>query len=150
MQFKMGEEKEGSKSDFLGRPRMFKSVDEFKDRAKEYFQSKEPFKDDDGKTVYPKVSWTGLCLAVGASSRSGLDRYRNGEHGKEFVAPIKKALMMIESYYEENGTGHAGKDVFILKNFDWKDTQTQTLVHEAGKVSGKANDLLDNLSSESE
>lgn len=127
---------------FKGRPRMFKNVEEFEDRAEQYFISNE------GK----KISWTGLCLAVGASSRQSMQPYRNGEHDEEckpehtYSDSIKVALSMVESYYEENGTGHAGKDIFIMKNFDWKDTQTQTLVHETGKVSGKAGELLDNLS----
>lgn len=92
-----------------GRPRLFKTPDEFVELADAYFKSKE------GK----RISWTGLCLAVGVSSRQGLQRYRNGEHGEEFVDPIKRALMIVENYYEEKGEGAMG--IFALKNFGWKD-----------------------------
>ena len=90
---------------------MFKTPEDFERLADAYFKQNE------GK----KISWTGLCLAVGASSRQGLDRYRNGEHGEEFVGPVKKALLKVENYYEENSGG--SKDIFIMKNFDWKDKQ---------------------------
>lgn len=97
----------------MGRPRLFDSVEEFEDRADVYF--KKCTAED------RPISWSGLCLAVGASSRSGLDRYRNGEHGKEFVDPIKRALLRVEQYYEEDGTG--AKGIFCLKNMGWRDKQ---------------------------
>ncbi len=93
----------------MGRPKMFNSPEEFEERADLYF------KENEGE----KISWTGLCLAVGAASRQGLDRYKKGEHGDDFVGPIKRALMVVENYYEEKAEG--AKSIFILKNFEWKD-----------------------------
>jgi hypothetical protein len=95
----------------IGRPRLFKSVEEFKELSDAYFRENEG----------GRISWTGLCLAVGADSRQALDRYKKGEHGAEFVGPIKIALMIVENYYEETTDG--AKSIFILKNFDWKDKQ---------------------------
>ena len=96
-----------------GRPRMFSSPEEFQYLADEYFEENK-----DGK-----ISWTGLCLAVGAKSRQSLDRYKNGEHGKEFVGPIKKALLVVENHYEENVDG--AKGIFVMKNFGWHDRSEQ-------------------------
>lgn len=92
-----------------GRPKLFKTVEEFESRAEEYFEEKKG----------SRISWTGLCLAVGASSRQALQRYRRGEHGPEFVDSVKRALMVVENYYEECGDGAMG--IFALKNFGWKD-----------------------------
>lgn len=97
----------------MARPRIFESVEDFERLAGTYF--------DNCKAEGHPISWTGLCLAVGLSSRSGLDRYRRGEHGKEFCGPIKRALLRVEQYYEENNGG--AKDIFALKNFGWKDRQ---------------------------
>ena len=90
---------------------LFKSVDEFIQLANEYFK-----KNDGGK-----ISWIGLCLAVGASSRQTLESYKKGDHGKEFIDPIKNALLVVENYYEEKLDG--AKAIFVLKNFNWKDSQ---------------------------
>lgn len=109
---------------------MFNSVDEFIELADAYFK-----KNDGGK-----ISWTGLCLAVGAESRQSLDRYKNGEHGKEFVGPIKKALMRVENYYEESTDG--AKSIFILKNFDWRDKQE--VEHTGDAFKNTTNEELDN------
>ena len=95
----------------IGRPRAFKSPEEFIELAEKYFE------DNKGG----KISWTGLCLAVGVNSRQALDRYKKGEHGEGFVGPIKKALMIIENYYEENEDG--AKGIFVMKNFGWHDKQ---------------------------
>lgn len=101
----------------VGRPRLFESPEEFEELANKYF--------DECDRNLRKITWTGLCLAVGASSRSTLDRYRRGEHGEEFVDPIKKALLRVENYYEEYGRDALA--IFALKNFGWSDRpQTQT------------------------
>lgn len=93
----------------MGRPPLFESVEEFEERAEEYFRD----------NVGGKISWTGLCLAVGASSRESLETYKRGEHGKDFSDSVKTALMVVENYYEEKGEGAMG--IFALKNFGWKD-----------------------------
>lgn len=93
----------------LGRPKLFETPQEFEELAEAYFKKNE------GK----KISWTGLCLAVGASSRQSLERYKRGEHGQEFVDSIKRALTVVENYYEEKEDG--AKSIFALKNFGWQD-----------------------------
>jgi hypothetical protein len=94
-----------------GRKRFFETPQDFIDKAEAYFLER----------VGKKVSWTGLCLSVGVSSRQGLERYKRGEHGDGFVDPIKKALLRVENYYEEGE--NAAKDIFALKNFGWSDKQ---------------------------
>ncbi len=88
---------------------MFETPEDFTSLADQYFKENEG----------GKISWTGLCIAVGANSRQALDRYKNGEHGKEFVGPIKKALLTVENYYEEKVDG--AKGIFVMKNFGWHD-----------------------------
>lgn len=109
----------------VGRPRLFESPEEFEKLANEYFVMCE-------RSILKKMSWTGLCLAVGASSRSTLDRYRRGEHGEEYVAPIKKALLRIENYYEEEAKG--AKAIFALKNFGWSE-RPQTQANQSNQSS---------------
>lgn len=92
-----------------GRPKLFKSPEQFTELAEAYFKESEG----------GKISWTGLCLAVGASSRQTLESYKTGEKGTGFVDPIKKALLVVERYYEENVDG--AKGIFILKNFGMRD-----------------------------
>ena len=93
----------------VGRPRIFESPEEFTELANAYFVENEG----------GKISWTGLCLAVGASARATLESYKNGDKGKEFINPIKNALLVVEKYYEENVDG--AKGIFILKNFGMRD-----------------------------
>lgn len=97
----------------MPRPRAIESVEVFERLADAYF--------DTCKAEGRPISWTGLCLAVGVNSRSGLDRYRRGDHGQEFCGPVKKALLRVENYYEEKCEG--AKAIFALKNFAWTDKQ---------------------------
>jgi hypothetical protein len=96
-----------------GRPRTFETPADFEILADAYFQNCE----ESGRPI----SWTGLCLAVGMNSRSGLDRYRKAEHGDAFCGPVKKALLRVENYYEEQAEG--SRAIFALKNFGWSDRQ---------------------------
>lgn len=101
----------------IGRPRMFESPEEFEALALEYFENCKENK--------RRVSWTGLCLAVGASSRESLVPYQNGTYGKEFSDSVKKALLVVENYYEENMDD--AKGIFCLKNFGWTDKNTHEI-----------------------
>lgn len=103
-----------------GRPPKFASPDEFEKLADAYFKSKE---ESGGK-----ISWTGLCLAVGVSSRQTLEAYKKGDRGKGFIDPIKNALLKVENYYEEKTTG--ADRCFTLKNFGW--TDKQEIDHRSG------------------
>lgn len=110
----------------FGRPPLFKNVDEFTERAGEYFEKNEG----------GKISWTGLVLAVGASCRQSLESYKKGERGAEFIDPIKKALAVVENYYEETAEG--AKSIFILKNFEWRDN-----IDVNANVKGDITDISD-------
>ena len=114
-----------------GRKRAFATPQEFIGLATKYFESHEG----------EKISWTGLCLSVGVSSRQSLERYKRGEHGKDFVDPIKKALMVVENYYEEKEDG--AKGIFALKNFGWKD-KTEVDVNAKHSLTSKTDDEIDN------
>lgn len=88
--------------------------------------------DDNGEEKMVKVKhWlrhpepptiTGLTLYLGFSHKSSLYEYADKP---EFTDPIKKAITRIEKYHEikvsygEKCTGN----IFVLKNFGWKDTQ---------------------------
>ena len=103
------------KTEFIGAPRLFNTPEEFVEKANAYFHK---YNDK----IITKMSWTGLCLAVGAESRQALDKYKNGTHGSEFVGPVKAAMLVIERYYEEGWAGNSEtKDIFVLKNFNWTD-----------------------------
>lgn len=65
---------------------------------------------------------TGLTLHVGFESKSTLYDYAKKDG---FSHPIKKALTRIEMFHE-TATAYGDKcvgNIFILKNFNWKDTQ---------------------------
>jgi hypothetical protein len=65
---------------------------------------------------------TGLTLHLGFESKSTLYEYAKKEG---FSNPIKKALTKIEMFHE-TATAYGDKcvgNIFILKNFNWKDTQ---------------------------
>lgn len=103
-----------------GRPPLYNSPEELEEKINEYFDSRIPTYDDEGNVLawnFPSV--TGLALFLGFSSRQGLYDYRNN---KEYSCIIKRALMVVESHYEEkcNFQGATGS-IFVLKNMGWKD-----------------------------
>lgn len=64
---------------------------------------------------------TGLTLFLGLDAKSTLYEYAKKP---EFSNPIKRALTTIEQYHEESAAGgdKCVGNIFILKNFGWKDT----------------------------
>lgn len=104
----MGDKRDGFRYR-IGRPKLFETPAEFTEAANKYFA------ENDGG----KISWTGLVLAVGASCRQTLERYKSGDHGEGFIDPVKRALAVVENYYEESVDG--AKGIFILKNFGMRD-----------------------------
>lgn len=76
---------------------------------------------------------TGLTLHIGFESKSTLYEYAKKDG---FSNPIKKALTRIEMFHE-TATAYGDKcvgNIFILKNFNWKDTQAIDL---SGNVTRK-------------
>ena len=93
----------------VGRPPIWDDPEAFEKKVDEYFQTQKP------------VTWSGLALYLGFSSRDSLNDYAKKP---EFSDPIKKALLRIESYYEENiSKNNPAGAIFALKNFGWKDKQ---------------------------
>jgi len=74
---------------------------------------------------------TGLTLHLGFESKDTLYAYSKKDG---FSYPIKRALLNIEEYHEI-ATAQGDKctgNIFILKNFGWKDTQS---VDHSGNIS---------------
>jgi hypothetical protein len=97
----------------VGRPRLYKTPEEFEAKVYEYQEyckeAKEP------------VTWTGLALFLGFSSRQSIDEY---QHYDGFSDSVKKAKLFVEWHYEMrlNGGQPTGA-IFALKNMGWADRQ---------------------------
>ena len=94
-----------------GRPRLYATPEQFDEKVREYqafCEAKE----------YP-VTWTGLALYLGFSSRQSIDEYLNYEG---FSDCVKRAKTFVEWHYEMklHGTSPTGS-IFALKNFGWAD-----------------------------
>lgn len=97
-----------------GRPRLYATPEQFESKVGEY----EAFCEQKG---YP-ITWTGLALFMGFSSRQSIDEYAKYEG---FSDCVKKAKSFVEWHYEmklASGESPAGS-IFALKNFGWKDKQ---------------------------
>lgn len=94
-----------------GRPRLYDSPEQFDARVLEYQEY--------CKTQNYPVTWTGLALFLGFSSRQSIDEYLNYDG---FSDSVKKAKAFVEWHYEMklHGTSPTGS-IFALKNFGWKD-----------------------------
>lgn len=128
-----------------GRPPFYEDAQEFTDKILEYFTYcqgesktevktvKRKRKGEDGKmkmvdveeevTVWlrepERPTWTKLALYLGFESRKSLHDYSKKD---AFSYPIKRALLVIESLYEEGlwSASPAGV-IFALKNLGWVD-----------------------------
>ena len=100
-----------------GRPPIYEPTEEnFKivaELCKSYFESETLL------TRPPTV--TGLTLHLGFESKDTLYSYAKKDG---FSYPIKRALLEIEEYHEiaTAGGDKCTGNIFILKNFGWKDT----------------------------
>lgn len=110
-----------------GRPLIYESTEENFNKVlelcKSYFDSEELI------TKPPTV--TGLTLHLGFESKDTLYSYAKKEG---FSYSIKRALLKIEEYHEiaTAGGDKCTGNIFILKNFGWKDTQN---IDHSGNVS---------------
>lgn len=108
----------------VGRPLKFKSVEEFEQKAGEYFDNTDEYE------------WTITGLAYHLETfRDVLMDY---EAKDEFSNAVKRAKLRIESAYEKSlrKNGRAG-DIFGLKNFGWKDRTEQDITTAGEKIEGK-------------
>jgi hypothetical protein len=102
-----------------GQPPKWESVDEIEAVIAEYFK----------KTKIPKITLTGLCLALGTNKQT----LANYEKKAEFKLTIEMAKLRIENAYELSlrKSGRTG-DIFALKNFGWKDKQETEIYGKDG------------------
>jgi len=97
----------------VGRPRLYESPEDFDAMVRMYqahcLAEKEP------------VTWTGLALFLGFSSRQAIDEYQKYEG---FSDSVKKAKTFVEYEYEKRLAGNSPTGaIFALKNFGWADRQ---------------------------
>jgi hypothetical protein len=104
----------------VGRPPIWDDPEAFAEAVDKYFEENEL-----------SITWSGLALYLGFESRQSLEDYKKKEG---FSYPIKKALLRIESHYEQSiqSRNPAGA-IFALKNFGWKDKQ-EVESHTDGKM----------------
>ena len=97
----------------VGRPRLYDTPEEFEAKVYEY--------QDHCKETKEPVTWTGLALFLGFSSRQSINEYANYEG---FSDAVKKAQTFVEYHYELrlNGERPTGA-IFALKNMGWADSQ---------------------------
>lgn len=97
----------------VGRPRLYATPEQFEAKVYEYQkhceESREP------------VTWTGLALFMGFSSRQSINEYKEYSG---FSDAVKKAQTFVEYHYELrlNGDRPTGA-IFALKNMGWSDKQ---------------------------
>ena len=111
-----------TKKHMRGRPLLFKTEKELRERMEEYFN----------KTDIKDWTITGLALHLD-TSRETLINYQKKE---EYFDTIKKGKDMVEHSYELDlkHKGNTGS-IFALKNFDWKDKQETDLTTGGEKLS---------------
>lgn len=117
-----------------GRPPIHTDPKEVNNLVKDYFEWIQGDTIDTGKEDEdgnPIMKWirrpenptvTGLALHLGFSSKDTLYQYAEKE---EFSDYIKRGLLRIEKFHEMRvsyGDKCVG-NIFVLKNFRWKDTQ---------------------------
>ena len=96
-----------------GRPRLYESPEDFDAKVLEYHQY--------CKTEQEPVTWTGLALFLGFSSRQSIDEYAKYDG---FSDSVKKAKTLVEWEYEKRLIqGHPAGPIFALKNMGWSDKQ---------------------------
>lgn len=100
-----------AKGSKVGRPRLYDSPEAFDAKVEEYAryceQKEEP------------VTWTGLALYLGFSSRQSIDEYLKYSG---FSDSVKRAKAFVEWHYEKRLHGNSPTGaIFALKNFGWHD-----------------------------
>lgn len=131
----------------VGRPPIYKTVNEIEEKIDTYFKECEGeiLKDDNGKTVLNKFgnpvvinrkppTVTGLALALGFTNRLDLLRYQGKE---EFCNTITRAKSMVEQYAEErlfDRDGSNGAQFSLRNNFKGWDADKKNDDSGDGKI----------------
>ena len=114
----------------VGRPRLYATPEEFDKRVYEYQahckDEKEP------------VTWTGLALFMGFSSRQSIDEYQKYDG---FSDSVKRAKTFVEWEYEKRLCGDKPTGaIFALKNFGWADKTELAHTSPDGSMTPKTMD----------
>lgn len=121
----------------MGKPPMYKTVDEIEEKIEKYFEDCKgyPLTDSKGKQIFNKFgspifvdvhppTVTGLALALGFTSRQALLNY---QAKPEFVDTITRAKARVEQYAEErlfDRDGSNGAQFSLRNNFKgWKEDE---------------------------
>lgn len=131
----------------VGRPPIYKTVNEIEEKIDAYFKECEGeiLKDDNGKAVLNKFgnpvvinrkppTVTGLALALGFTNRLDLLRYQGK---KEFCNTITRAKSMVEQYAEErlfDRDGSNGAQFSLRNNFKGWDADKKNDDSGDGKI----------------
>ena len=95
----------------VGRPRKYDTPEEFDEKVYEY----QAHCRSEGEPV----TWTGLALFLGFSSRQSIDEYLKYDG---FSDSVKRAKTFVEYEYEKRLCGDKPTGaIFALKNFGWAD-----------------------------
>ena len=106
-----------------GRPRIFQTPEAFDAAVDTYVAICQ--------ATESRMTWTGLALALGFSSRQSIDEYL-GYDG--FSDSVKRAKLYVENGYEEMlADGKPVGAIFALKNMGWRDRQELGVTDGDGK-----------------
>lgn len=119
---------QGHEPKAVGRPRLFASPEEFDAKVMAYQAH--------CKETGEPVTWTGLALFMGFSSRASIDEYLKYDG---FSYSVKRAKAFVEYEYEkrlcsDKPTGA----IFALKNFGWDDKTQLDHSSSDGSMTPKA------------
>jgi hypothetical protein len=107
-----------------------KEMKDLEKKIEEYFEYIK------GESLPPTISR--LAYSLGYASRQSLYDAMNRqgtEEERKISYIIKKAVLLIEVYYEESLTGqYSGGPIFWLKNRGWSDKQE---IEHSGKITNK-------------
>lgn len=93
------------------------------------------------KATEEPVTWTGLALFLGFSSRQAIDEYLKYDG---FYDSVRKAKAFVEYEYEKRLAGHSPTGaIFALKNYGWSDKQELAHSSPDGSMTPKASVSLD-------
>lgn len=132
----------------VGRPLIFKNVNEMQTKIEQYFKSCEGelFKNADGDIVLDKYgnpviigakppTVTGLALALGFNSRQSLLNYQGK---KEFLDTITRAKSIVEEYAEQrlfDRDGVQGAKFSLTNNFKgWREKPLEETSESAVQI----------------
>lgn len=111
----------------VGRPRLYESSDDFDAKVDAYYH----YCKEEGEPV----TWTGLALFLGFSSRQSIDEYLKYDG---FSDSVKRAKLLVEWAYEKRVLGaNAAGPIFVLKNMGWSDKQELSHTSPDGSMSPK-------------